>query len=377
MYITDIEVIAFQATSRRYPTKWGYSINTPEYPIAQTLLTIVTDEGVVGRCLGGDKATVERVVKPLLVGENPLQREKLWQYMMANHGIPERLLGIVDQALWDLMGQMTGLPIYQLLGGCRERVKSYASTFPNMGTPADYAAFAVECQRRGYPAYKVHPYIYFDPIHMEAAPAYPTYPKHDVAICRAVREAVGDDMVLMLDPWGVYTLEQAIWVGRQLEALDYYWLEHPMPEDRVEAYVRLCAELQIAVCSPEVAPASPYSRAEWLLRKASDMSRVDVYRGGITACMKTVALCEAFGVQCEIHGSGFGNLQVLAATGEQTCEYYERGLLMPGFDDTTPQPYLLALADPVDDQGYVTVPQGPGLGMELNWDYINAHRVEE
>ena len=106
------------------------------------------------------------------------------------------------------------------------------------------------------------------------------------------------------------------------------------------------------------------------------MGRMDVGLGGITATMKTVHLYEAFGQQCEIHVGGFGNLAVLGATTEETCEYYERGLTIPGVDRDATPPYLLAPCDPMDKEGYVQIPQGPGLGIELNWDYIDANRVE-
>ena len=148
-----------------------------------------------------------------------------------------------------------------------------------------------------------------------------------------------------------------------------------MPEYRIEPYVRLAEELRIPICSPEIAEGSLYTRAEWILRHASDISRIDVLRGGITGAMKTAALCEAHGVRCEIHMSGFGNLQVLGATSEDVCEYYERGLLAPGVDyDRTP-PYLVQPSDPMDADGFVTVPTAPGLGYRLNWDYIDEHRL--
>jgi L-alanine-DL-glutamate epimerase-like enolase superfamily enzyme len=94
------------------------------------------------------------------------------------------------------------------------------------------------------------------------SPSRPAFPKEDVAVCRAVREAVGDDMVLMLDPWGVYTLEEAIWIGLRPEELDYYFLEHPMHERLIEPYRKLCNELRIPVCGPELAPGGLFSRAE-------------------------------------------------------------------------------------------------------------------
>ena len=74
--------------------------------------------------------------------------------------------------------------------------------------------------------------------------------------------------------------------------------------------------------------------------------------------------------------AGFGNLQVLGATSEDTCRYYERGLLAPGVDYETPEPYLEELCDPLDPDGCVRVPQHPGLGYRIDWDYISEHRVD-
>ena len=131
-------------------------------------------------------------------------------------------------------------------------------------------------------------------------------------------------MVLMYDPWGTYmTIEEAIKVGRELEKLNFYWYEHPMPEYRVESYVRLSRELKISILSPEIAGGGVFTRAEWILRGASDMSRIDVLRGGITGARKTAIVCEAYGIRCEIHMSGWGNLHVIGATSEDTSEYYE------------------------------------------------------
>ena len=129
-----------------------------------------------------------------------------------------------------------------------------------------------------------------------------------------------------------------------------------MPISPIFSCVNLSGELDIPILSPEIAAGSFYTRADWILRGASDMSRMDVLRGGITGCKKMVAICEAYGVKCEIHMSGFGNLQVLAASSEDVCEYYERGLVAPGIDCETPQPYLEELCDPLDDEGYVQVP---------------------
>ena len=268
------------------------------------------------------------------------------------------------------------MPVHKLLGGYRETVKAYASTYPNLGSPEEYAAHALACKRQGYRAYKIHPYYYWNPQTRQTAPGRPSHITWDLEACRRVREAVGDDMTLMYDPWGTYhNLEDARTVGRELERLGFYWYEHPMPEHRVETYIRLASDLSIPICSPEIAEGGVFTRAEWIRVGASDISRIDVLRGGITGARKTIALCEAHGVRCEVHMSGLGNLQVLAAASDDTCEYYERGLLAPGVDYDAQLPYLMGPTDPMHADGYVQVPQGPGLGYALNWDYIRANSI--
>ncbi len=387
MKITDVQLISFRVRTRGSPTRWGYGVRGgKERDVVQRIAKIVTDEGAEGYFANDwmgyfhnpTKAEVDNVVKPLLVGQDPLDREKLWHWMMRHRGFSEGLVGVMDCALWDLAGRMAGMPVHKMLGGARDRIKAYASTGPNLGPPDVYAQHALECKRRGYKAYKVHAYIYWDPHKQEPAPGRPAFPKEDVEVCRAVREAVGEDMVLMLDPWGVYTYEEALWVGKELEKLGFYFLEHPMDERLLEPYRRLCHALDIPVCGPELAPGSQYTRAEWVLQRACDIGRIDINFGGITGCMKAVHMYESLGVKCEIHVGGFANSQVLAATTEDTCEFYERGLLYPGEDyDGFVAPFLKNKCDPMDDQGYVHVPKGPGLGLDINWDYINDNLVKE
>ena len=107
------------------------------------------------------------------------------------------------------------------------------------------------------------------------------------------------------------------------------------------------------------------------------MSRMDVNRGGITAAKKTAIVCEAYGVKCEIHMSGWGNLQLLGSVSEDTCEWYEKGLLAPGVNYDVVPPYLREAPDPLDATGTSPSPRSPGLGYEIVWDYIEEHRVRE
>jgi L-alanine-DL-glutamate epimerase-like enolase superfamily enzyme len=381
--IVDISVRPFTVRVDRFSN----ATPRPRTEVVQTLTTIHTDEGAVGHYFGGqghgdqdgldeaNRAQLTGRIKSMLAGLDPLDRELIWQRLWGSK-IAENLIGVVDMALWDLAGRLASMPVYKLMGGCRDRVKAYASTYPNMGTPEEYAAHAVHCREQGYLAYKIHPYYYWNPKSGESVPARHSHQDYDIAACRAVREAVGDSMVLMYDPWGTYhTLSDALRVGRELEKLDFYWYEHPMPEERIEPYVKLSEALDIPICSPEILPGHVFTRAEWIRRGASDISRLDVLRGGITAVRKTIALCEAFGVRCEVHMSGIGNLHTLGASHEDVSEYYERGLLAPGVDYDAPPEYLTEPLDVLDPDGYVTLPTKPGLGYDINWAYIEANGV--
>lgn len=383
MKITDITVIPFRTVVNRYLNNQPL----PNTKTVQTLTRIETDDGVVGQYLGGqghgdqdglnavDQDYIRTRIRDLLVGEDPFDREKFWQWMWVAK-TPENIMGVIDMALWDLAGTYANLPVYKLLGACRDRVKAYASTYPNMGSIQNYVDHARTCQEQGYQAYKIHPYYFWNPETERSAPGRPSHIKRDIELIHAVADAVGDRMVLMFDPWGTYhTVADALTVGRELERRNYYWYEHPMPEERVEAYKRLTDELSIPICSPELLGGHVFTRADWVKRGASDISRIDVLRGGITAARKTAIVCESFAVRCEIHMSGIGNLHVLGATSEDTCEYYERGLLAPGVDYDAPLPYLNGSLDVMDAEGYVSLPSQPGLGYDFNWNYIEEHTI--
>ncbi len=378
MRIVDMRVDVFRYQSKIVRDADGHAHPGPEHEATQTLLRIITDEGIEGYCFGVDVEPIRQIVKPMLIGQDPFYRERIWQQLKERQRLhlgvlSDRVLAAVDMALWDLAGRALNQPVYKLLGARRDKVKAYASTMcgdeleGGLNTPEAYADFAERCRERGYTAFKLHTW-------MPPIPWAPD-PKMDVAACRAVRERVGDTMVLMLDPYHYYSREEALYIGRELEKLDFYWFEEPMDEHSISSYVWLADQLSIPIVGPETAEGKMYTRAEWIVRGASDISRGGVWDvGGITPLVKIAHLCEAFGVRMEVHGGGPGNLHVLCAMGIPG-EYYERGLLHPFLDYETPPPWLNELVDPMDDEGYVHVSQRPGLGWNINFDYIEAHRV--
>ncbi|MBT3266721.1 enolase [Candidatus Poribacteria bacterium] len=378
MKIVDVRVETFRTKSRIVRDSEGHTHPGPEHDSTGSLLRIVTDDGAEGYTFGANGRVIDGLVKPLLIGEDPFYRERIWQMLKERQrlhlgSLSDRVLTSVDMALWDLAGRALGQPVHKLLGAFRDKVPAYGSTMcgddleGGLDTPEAYADFAVKCVERGYPAFKLHtwqpPY--------DGAPSW----KRDVEACRAVREAVGPDIDLMLDPFHYYSREEALYLGRALEELDYYWIEEPMDEHSTSSYVWLADQLDLPVVGPETAEGKMQTRAEWIVRGASDISRGGVGDlGGITPLVKTAHLCEAHGVKMEVHGGGPGNLHVLCAMGIPG-HYYERGLLHPFVDYEQPSPWLNELTDPMDDEGFVHVSQEPGLGWNINWDYIETHSI--
>lgn len=377
MRIADVRVESFWYKSRTVRDSHGHVHPGPEHDAKQTLLRIITDEGIEGYAFGANPEVVEHIVRPMLVGQDPFYREKLWQELMKRQrlhwgAIPDSQVAVVDLALWDLAGRVVNLPVHKLLGASRDKVLAYASTMcgdefdGGLNTPEAYGRFALECKARGYKAFKLHTW----------QPPIPGAPdvKRDVAACAAVREAVGDDMVLLFDGYHYYSRQEALYLGRELEKLNFYWLEEPMDEHSTSSYAWLADQLDIPILGPETAEGKLQTRAEWIVRGASDISRGGVWDvGGITPLIKTVHLCEAFGMEMEVHMGGVGNLHVLCAMGIPG-KFYERGLLHPFLDYEQPDPWLKEIVDPMDEEGYVHVSQKPGLGMEIDFDYIHEHR---
>jgi L-alanine-DL-glutamate epimerase-like enolase superfamily enzyme len=378
MHIVDVSTQVFGYRTQIVRDSEGHAHPGPEHDASQCLLRIVTDDGAEGYCFGANPHVIAQIVRPALLGEHPFYRERIWQrlkeWQRLHIGtLSDKVLCSVDLALWDLAGRCLGQPVHRLLGAARDKLPAYASTMcgdelpSGLATPEDYAAFAIQCRARGYTAFKLHTWM--PPI------AWAPNPKKDVAACRAVAEAVGADMRLMLDSFHFYSREEALFIGRELEQLGFYWLEEPMDEHSTSSYVWLAKELSIPVVGPETAEGKLQTRAEWIVREASDISRGGVWDvGGITPLMKIAHLCEAFGVRMEVHGGGVGNLHVLCAM-SIPGEYYERGLLHPFLEYDRPPPWLRELVDPLDDQGYVHVSQRPGLGLAIDFDYIREHTL--
>lgn len=312
------------------------------------LITFGTDEGVEGHSGTTPDAAAELVAnKARLVGADPFDRlEVETSFRWSSHA-----LSALDIGLWDLAGKKLELPVYKLLGAYRKKMPAYAS-FIQLPTEEAYIDLALKCRESGYRAIKIHPYWGGDC-------------KRDIALCKALREALGDDMILMLDPCGAYDRWGAIKVGREIDKLDFYWYEDPLPHTDISAYVDLCRNLDVALAEAE--NAGLQTQAEYIRCGATDILKCGM-EGGITGVLKAAHLAEAFALKCEPHSWGPALEQAAcfqAMLAMPNCDFFE--LPFPeGIMDQISRDVIR-----IDPEGYVHAPQAPGIGLRVDFDAID------
>ena len=365
MKITDVQLTLFAWDDIPATT---YGRHTGRFSGASQLglLTITTDQGVQGHAFLGsaqrgahmDGQSLIHYLKPLLLGQDPLDRERLYQAMwQRQRQTTYRAIGAMDIALWDIGGKVAGLPIHRLLGSYRDRVPAYASSAVLPSKEA-YAEEALRFKSEGWTAYKIHP---------------PTDPSVDIEVCRAVRRAVGDQFTVMLDSTWAYQFPEALRVGKAVEGLGFYWYEDPLADDDLLSYVKLKQHLAIPILATEYSPGGLTAYAPWLVHQATDFLRGDVaVKGGISALVKAAHLAEAFHMNYEVHHGGnslnnVANLHVIMAI--RNCEFFE--VLLPA----GAQKYGLTQDIDVDSQGLVHAINGPGLGAAIDFALIERKKV--
>ncbi|KAB0548002.1 enolase [Pseudomonas argentinensis] len=381
MKITQVNVEVFTFPTRRSVDAAGHAHPGEESLAKMAMLRIATEDGVEGYAFGAPELIrphiIDSFVRKVLIGQNVMDREKIWQDLAhwqrgSASQLTDRALALVEQALWDWAGRKFKQPVHKMIGGYRDKVLAYGSTMcgddlpGGLSTPEEYGRFAEQLVARGYKAIKLHTWM--PPI------SFAPDPKMDVRACAAVREAVGPDIALMLDGYHWYSRTDALYIGRELEKLDFAWFEEPMMEESAESYAWLAANLDIPVLGPESLGGKYMSRASWVGQGACDILRAGVAGvGGIAPCLKVAHLAEAYGMHCEIHGNGAANLAVVGAI--KNCDWYERGLLHPFLDYDDVPAYLNSIVDPMDADGYVHLPDRPGLGEDINFAYIETNTV--
>ncbi|MFC6941717.1 enolase C-terminal domain-like protein [Salinirubellus sp. GCM10025818] len=339
-------------------------------------LRIETDEGINGEYIGGNSPGFAQVnmVADYLIGKNPLHRERHWSELKRALRKYDRMgMGPLDIALWDFAGKYHDAPIHELLGTYRERLPAYASTYHGdqnggLDSPEAFADFAEECLDMGYPGFKIHGWGGHD-----------RDMDREVETVHAVGERVGEEMDLMLDPACEYeTFADALDVGRACDEQDFFWYEDPFRDAGISqhAHRKLRQKLDTSILQTEhVRGLEPHT--DFIATESTDFLRADPeYDAGITGAMKLARVAEGFGLDVEYHAPGPAQRHCLAAT--RNANYYEMALVHPDTANTQPPVYEGGYEDQldsIDSDGTVGVPDGPGLGVEYDWDYIEDNAL--
>jgi L-alanine-DL-glutamate epimerase-like enolase superfamily enzyme len=365
--ITDIRAVPLVIGLDESPPLAGEVLATTKASSSHhVLVEVLTDAGVAGYgeawrfTPGAVTAFIEEGLKPMLLGQDPTQIEKLWDLMYrttfryGRKGLPMHCISGIEIALWDIVGKYRGLPVYEMLGGlCRDRVQAYASLL-RYQKPEDAATVALRSvEEEGYRAIKLHAH---EPTVVETV--------------RAVRNAIGAEITLMIDVNGAWTPRQAVERIKELKPYGLLWVEepvHPMDDYDGLAYVRDRSSVMIAAGENEY---THYGFKELVSRRAVDVLQPDVTKsGGLLACRKIMALAEAWNLQVIPHSFYYGpgvaaTLQF--ALSSMTTEYVEihQVPLQASFIQPTLRP----------EQGYLSAPAKSGLGIDVDEHVVMQHR---
>ena len=359
---------------------YRYALGNSGRESTRFLVTIDTDDGLSGSYaphFGGTaqaQAQVEEMARGL-IGVEAEQRELVFERLKISHRHYDKSgIAAIDTALWDLAGKKYGVPIAKLLGGFRTRLPVYASTTSGqpgkggLGSPEGYADFAASCQAAGIPAYKIH--SFFD-----------GSPKTEIDIMTAVRERVGPDMKLMVDPASsLKSFMDAVEVGRACDDLGYFWYEDPYRDasSSAVAHKRLRDFIRTPMLIAEHIRGFE-QKADFTLAGGTDIMHIDPeLDGGITGTMKLAHFCDAIGMEVQLHTSGPMHRHCMAAIAN--THFYELGLVRPDSPINILQPPIYAdgygdEVGNVGEDGCVPVPTGPGLGVTYDVDRINSGEV--
>ena len=346
-----------------------------------TLVTeIHTDTGIVGQVFGGDEdryqqqiaTVIETRLAPLLIGEDPRNVEKLWERMfrvdpglenrglhtldLANKAVLMQAISAIDIALWDVIGKTFATPVSKLLGGYREKV-------PVIGIGGYYGKGKGDreliAEMEGYRK---------DGLAGVKLKVGRADVQEDVRRVRIVREALGDDFVIACDANQAWTPEQAIRFAQMAENLNVRWLEEPVQwydQLRGLRLVRQKTMIPVVAGQGEI---SRFGCRDLILNEAVDILNVDVtLSGGITEWRRIAAMAGTFNIGMAHHEEPQVAIHLLASV--------PHALFVEIFPNPERDPmwFELPVRQPPIKDGFMEVPQGPGLGIDLNPQVIKKH----
>lgn len=311
------------------------------------LLRLLTDAGLEGHCSGVAAAVAEAVVAeaaPILINANPVDRERI--------GLAFNAAACIDVALWDLAAKIAGQPVYRHVNGFRNRIP-VCKRGAEQNSAEAIVAEAKEALGAGFKGYKFAALLDEEVL---------------VDLIGAVRRAVGPDFCLLFDGRVRWTIHQVLRIGRALDAADFFCFDQPRPDGDMSGGRQVAAALDTPI---SMGISSQMEAAQVMAAQAADHVRTGVARaGGMTNALKAARCAEAFGAYCHLDGlgicDGFAHLQ-LAGTIRNTP-------FLEVSEGPSSAPFIVNPLQIRD--GYIEVPDAPGLGLEIDRSIVEEHTEE-
>lgn len=325
---------------------------------------VLTDEGITGICPISPSqemiGLLKGVLKDTIIGEDPFDVEKIWEkmywrtYSSGRRGLTLMAISAVDIALWDIIGKACNKPIHKLLGGYRNRVPVYASGINLNFTVDELVKQNIGFVKQGFKAVKMK--------------IGKRDPKEDLRRIKAVRDAIGYDIALMVDVNGAWSVNTAITMAKKLERYEIYWLEEPVQVDNIDGLAKVAASTEIPIAGSELEN-TKFGFRELIEREAIDIVQADAtICGGITEFKKIAAIAEAYGLPMCPHGADQIHTPLVASI--------PNGLFVEYMPDLASRISEL-LVDPIIPQdGEMECSDRPGVGLKISKEAAKKYRVK-
>lgn len=362
---------------------FGWSLQVTDRRQA-ALCVVSTDEGFegvgeafyIGGPVGLAASFINEAYVPLLIGKDPFDTSAIWDSLyqrtrdQGRKGIAISALSAIDVALWDIKGKATGLPVHKLLGGAyRDRAHVYATgLYQPQHVPSIQDALVEEAlgyKKDGFFAMKLKVGYGID---------------EDMRLVRAVREAIGDDVLLMVDANHAYNAAEAIRLARQMEKYDVYWFEEPVPPEDIDGYIEVKQKSGVLIAGGEC-EFTRYGFRELITRRAVDILQPDLgATGGFSEMARIATLASAWNIPIAPHVWGTNVGLAAALQFFATLPHFpeRRYPAEPFFEyDRSPHPLRDGVTQEkfVMKNSYLDIPQRPGLGINLDMDFIRKYAI--
>ncbi|MBM3736032.1 MAG: mandelate racemase/muconate lactonizing enzyme family protein [Acidobacteria bacterium] len=373
MKITGIELIRYSR---------GIRVHAGE--VDWLWVRIHTDEGLTGLgetypCADAEAGAISRELAPLLLGRDPLCIDRLWadMFLAVNYhgwaGAELRAISAIDIALWDIAGKAAGRPIYQLLGGAsRDAIPVYNTCYDHIDFLAEPVRLAEELAAMGIHAMKIWP---FDPVAKETGGQSIHHGQMERGLLplKLIHGAFGPSMQVAMEFHGYWNLPCAKKIAQACEPYEPMWLEEMLPQDNLAAYSELARSTRLPLTISERLM-TRWGFRELLENRAASTIMPDIcWCGGISEAKKIAAMAETYYLPIAPHNCGGPVLH--AASAHLAANLTNLSIL-----ETVRRHYLdeyrgLLTRDLIPEQGWLGLPPGPGLGVELREEVLTRPNV--